>query len=125
LERYEIILLEHKNVSELILTRIKGIINKKKGMINMLKDIYNFNNLTNEIERLYAEEKINDSEYNRFIEITETTKNECSEYLRKRSEVTNTDLEDELSIEEDYVATIVEEINTFLANEKGSNFNFK
>lgn len=91
----------------------------------MLKDIYNFNNLTNEIERLYAEEKINDSEYNRFIEITETTKNECSEYLRKRSEVTNTDLEDELSIEEDYVATIVEEINTFLANEKGSNFNFK
>lgn len=66
-------------------------------------EVSTFDELREEIERLYAEEIIDDDQYDNFCDIAEDRESKCATYIEERSEVTNTDEADIIGIEEDYV----------------------
>lgn len=67
-------------------------------------DAYTFEELREEIERLYEEEEIDDDQYDAFVEIVDDREEKCEKYIEEREKVTNTDEADIIGIEEDYVS---------------------
>ncbi len=71
-------------------------------------NVSNFVELKDELERLVDEDIIDNGVYDICYDIANEQETKCADYIRRRSEVTNTDYEDEIGIEADYVRGAVE-----------------
>ena len=88
--------------------KIKKESKEVKTVLSNLKAT-SFQELREEIDKLLEDEIINE-EYEDFLDIISDQEEACEDYIRRRSDVTNTDYADELGIEEDYVKTAIQNI---------------
>ena len=86
-------------------------VESKNGVVKELKElnVSSFEELREEIDRLLEEEIINE-EYEDFLDIISNQEDACEDYIRRRSNVTNTDWKDELGIEADYVTSAIQDM---------------
>lgn len=87
-------------------------VNYTKNQIKALHNIKasTFDELREEMDRLAEEQYIDDDEYDIFMGIIDAREERCETYIKERSRVTNTDPEDEIGIEEDYVMSALEDM---------------
>lgn len=106
-----------ENVKEECKKVTEGVESKMESIQDI--EATTFEELKEEIERLLEEEVINDDEYDIFTDIISEKEESCVSYIEERSKATNTDYEDELSIEEDYVKSTLENIIDSIKAVKG------
>lgn len=113
-------------VNPVQLAESKEIKTESKDVKTILTNlnVSTFQELRDEIDKLLEQEVINE-EYEDFLDIISEQEEACEDYIRRRSEVTNTDFNDELGIESDYVLTAVKEIVASVDNLTESNSVFK
>lgn len=107
-------LLENKN----LINEKEDLKMKKKKEEGITLNAYTFDDLEEQIENLYEEGEIDDDAYDEIIDMIDTEKSNTQDYINKRSEVTNTDPEDEIGIEEDNVLALIKNIKEKLNENK-------
>ena len=101
----------YKNPVQLSENKIIKTENKEDIKTELLElNVSSFDELRDEVERLLAEEIIDDYQYDNYMEIISDQESSCIDYIERRSKVTNTDYEDELGIESDYVVSAIQDM---------------
>ena len=80
----------------------------KSALTNL--NVSTFEELDEEIDRLLDEEIIDDDQYDDFKDISSDLSDKCLLYITKRAQVTNTDPDDEIAIESDYVTSAIKDM---------------
>lgn len=107
-------LLENKN----LINEKEDLKMKKKKEEGITLNAYTFDDLEEQIENLYEDGEIDDDAYDEIIDMIDTEKSNTQDYINKRREVTNTDPEDEIGIEEDNVLALIKNIKEKLNENK-------
>lgn len=79
-------------------------------------NVSSFEELDEEIDRLLDEEIIDDDQYDDFKEMIDDASDDFVLYITRRAQATNTDYEDELAIEDNYVQSTIQEMIKSLTN---------
>lgn len=95
---------ENKKVCESNNNEVVEALEKLKSKVET------FEELDEALSDLLDDEIINDDQYSDFKQIASAKENECTDYIRRRSDVTNTDYFDEVDIEMEYVNSAIEEM---------------
>ena len=79
----------------------------KQALLDL--NVSDFQELRDALDEMLEKDIINE-EYEDFLDIISDKEEACEDYIRRRSDVTNTDWKDEMGIESDYVTDAIQEI---------------
>lgn len=77
---------------------------------DVFEDIYTFTDLWSKVDELYDIGEIEDDEYDNITDMINKQREAYEDYMERREAVTNTDYEDMIGIEEDYVKATIDKI---------------